>query len=432
MDRTEFRAVSRTAAFIMAAGVSILTTTGQSVEERLRALETQNLGLQEQLAAQRTTIADLQRRLESGGTPAPEATEEPKKRTGLDFGPVHLTGEGGVGYFHSGSDGHFPASSFRVDEMKLFLEAPIWDGTYIFSELDIVTREANDEFFHLGELYIDFENVLRRWTEKNFLSLRAGRIDIPFGEEYSTRDVIDNPLISHSLSDLWGIDEGLELYGNVYGLDYALAVQNGGHPTLQDFTDDKSFAGRIGYNIGQRARLSFSGMRTGNLSVVEDGMSELWFGGGFFRGLGPEATTTTFGAQVFELDGQAFWKTGHLKAAVGHFDYDDNDSTADHARDGYYYYMEAVQRLTSKFYAAGRFSQIHTDEGLPIVGQGDFGKYFFGPLTRDIWRLSIGLGYRLSDNLVAKLEYSHEQGELRNGAQRDRQNFFGAELGFKF
>jgi hypothetical protein len=228
------------------------------------------------------------------------------------------------------------------------------------------------------------------------------------------------------------VDEGVELYGKVYGLDYAVAVQNGSVPALHDFNGDKSLAGRIGYNFGQRARISFSGMRTGKISVAKDVLSELWFGNGFFRSLGNPATTSTFQGDVFELDAQTFWKNGHLKLAGGYFDYSDNDTSANHARDGLYYYAEAVQQIVPKLYAAARFSQIHSSQGMPVVGYGNPDDYLFGPLTRDIWRLSLGLGYRISENLVAKVEYSIEQRSLAEGGDRNQNHFVGAELGFKF
>jgi hypothetical protein len=417
---------------VCAATHSAFPANPSTLEQRLNTLELQNKALRDELVAQKHLIEDLNSRLAPNPSSISPAPLPDKPPGGLKFGRLHLSGEGGVAYFHTGSNGSNPDGSFRVDEAKLFLEAPLWESTYLFAELDVVTREANDEFFHLGELYIDFENVLRHWTDHNFLSLRAGRIDIPFGEEYLVRDVIDNPLISHSLGDFWGVDEGVELYGSALGFDYVLAVQNGGHPTLHDFEGDKSVAGRLGYSFGNRARLSFSGMRTGDLSTEGDQLSELWFANGFFRSLGPADTTPSFSATVFELDAQVFWKSGHLKVAGGFFNYDDADAAADRARDGNYYYAEVLQHITRKFYSAARFCQVLADEGMPIIGHGDFGKYFYGPLTTDLWRLSIGLGYRWNENLLAKIEYTIEQGELLDGADRDHHDFVGAEIGFQF
>jgi hypothetical protein len=427
MKRTVCCLFAETAA-VLAAAHTAFSADPSSLEQRLDDLEAQNRALRNELDAQRQIIDDLKSRLPadslSTGEIAPPAPPS--------FGRLHISGEGGVAFFHTGSQGQHPDGSFRVDEAKLFFEAPLWSSAYIFAELDLVTREANDEFFHLGELYIEFDNLLRLWTDHNFLSARLGRIDIPFGEEYLVRDVIDNPLISHSLSDLWGIDEGIELYGSALGFDYVIAVQNGGHPTLRDHDSDKSIAGRLGYNFGQVARLSFSGMRTGDLSTEGDELSELWFGNGFFRSLGPAATTPTFSATLYELDAHAFWKSGHLKLAGGLFEYDDSDPAVSRARDGQFYYAELLQHISRKFYSAARFSQILTDDGIPIVGHGDFGNYFFGPLTKDLWRLSIGLGYRMNEHLLAKLEYTIERGKLTDATRRDQHDFIGAELGFKF
>jgi hypothetical protein len=91
-----------------------------------------------------------------------------------------------------------------------------------------------------------------------------------------------------------------------------------------------------------------------------------------------------------------------------------------------------LQDLTKKFYAVTRYSQVHCDKGIPVVGYGDFGDYFFGPLTDNLWRLSLGLGYRFSDRLVLKAEYSFERGYVSGGAKRDQEDFFGTEAAFKF
>jgi hypothetical protein len=266
------------------------------------------------------------------------------------------------------------------------------------------------------------------------LGIRVGRMDIPFGEEYISRYVVDNPLISHSLTDLWGKDEGIEFYGGVGQFDYVFAVQNGGHPALSDFNRDKSIAGRIGWKPAQWLRVSGSAMRTGDLDAANDSLSELWFGNGFLRATGPGATI--FHGDAFEGDVQASWKTGQLKIAGGLIKYGDNAPVASaSSRDIYYYYVEALQRVPGreKLYGAARFSQIFADRGVPIVGSGDFGAYLFNPATATdrIWRMSLGGGYHFSEHLVAKLEYTLER---RHEVASDSENthVFSAEVGFAF
>jgi hypothetical protein len=262
------------------------------------------------------------------------------------------------------------------------------------------------------------------------LNVRAGRMDVPFGEEYITRDAIDNPLISHSLVDFWGVDEGVELYGSLGKFSYVFAVQNGGVSVTRDFDCDKSVTGRIGFDPVHWLHLSVSGMRTGDLDANDDYLSELWFGNGWFRSIGSPATTE-FHANLVEGDVQLNFSRVNLKAFGGYICYDDNDPNADNQRDMYYYSVEGVFKATRKFYAAMRFSQIFVDDGYPIVGLGNFDKYFFDILTTEIWRLSLGAGYRFSEQLLLKVEYTHECGDKLGGGQR-HENFVGAEAAFKF
>ncbi len=211
-------------AFLLAGVVSVSSADNADLERRLKNLELQNQALMEQLQRQQETIDRLSREVQSGrGGGASDELSPPleKETRGFSIGKVHIGGEGGLGFFHTGSKGQFSNSEFRVDEAKLFVEAPIWRRVYFFGELDLVIRERepDDDNIKVGELYVDFENVSALWNQDNVLSIRLGRMDIPFGEEYLTRDVIDNPLISHSLSDLWGIDEGIEFYGKAGRFD---------------------------------------------------------------------------------------------------------------------------------------------------------------------------------------------------------------------
>jgi hypothetical protein len=192
-----------------------------NVAKELEELKRQNQQLQQQLQKQQSQIDQLTEKLSGRGEPVPkvpdqEENQEPRGflAKNLNFGRVHLSGEGGLAFFHSGEKGPYPNSEFRVDEAKLFVEAPIFKDIYFFTELNITLREDPGVFVQVGELYLDFENLSRFWNHDRQLNLRVGRFDIPFGEEYLTRDAIDNPLISHSLSDMCGIDDGLEIYGS--------------------------------------------------------------------------------------------------------------------------------------------------------------------------------------------------------------------------
>ena len=419
---------------------------GQDVEglkKEIEELRQQNLLLQQQLQQQRQMIDQLSnkvsgiqqtneqsqsdlRALKATVQNAPSVPEKPK---GFSLGNVTISGEGAVGFFDSQGAGKYSKGAFLVDEARLFVDAPLWEDVYFFGQVDLQTREESDIGPYLGELYLQWENLGKFWNRDEMLNVRLGQFYIPFGEEYQNRFAIDNALIYHSLSDVWGLDPGLELYGSWEPLTYVVAVQNGSINTLNSLDGDKMVSGRLGYDPAPWLHLSVSGLRTGHLSVANDLISGVWFGGGFFSPIGKPATTTVFQANMAEVDAQTKWKGGYLRLAGGYADYDDNNAAAEDHRDIYYYYAEALQNLEPKFYGAVRWSQIVVPGGYPIVGDSPA---FPGLSTSDLWRLSLGVGYRFNEHLLLKIEYAFEQGRVSTGGFRDHENLFGAEAAFKF
>jgi hypothetical protein len=429
----------------MVAGNPLRADDTAAVTEELRQLRQENRALQEQLRQQQTFIESLSRKvnqieqaefqksrdLDRLESEVKDGYATTKPAGDFSLGKVSLSGEGGAGFFNTGNQGAFPKSEFRVDEARLFVEAPIVENVYFFGEVNLMTREAADLSVQLGEAYIDFENVSQLWNRDRWLSIRLGRMYIPFGEEYLSRYAIDNPLISHSLPDIWGVDEGVELYGNLGKVCYALAVQNGGISGVRDFNGDKSVAGRLSYDPNGWLHLSASGMRTGDLQKPGDFASELWFGGGFFLPFG-STTATIFHANLAEGDVEVRLPHGYLRAFGGYARYDDNDPQRIDRRDIFYYSIEGVHDITHKLYGAARFSQILADKGIPIVGNGNMSDFLFGPPTTELWRLSLGLGYRFSQNLIFKGEYTFERGKEANGDHRDHEDLFALEAAFRF
>jgi hypothetical protein len=201
---------------------------------------------------------------------------------------------------------------------------------------------------------------------------------------------------------------------------------------VRDFDGDKAVVGRLSYDAAKCLHVSVSGMRTGNLKYNGDYWSELWFANGWFMPINP-ATTTEYHANLVEGDIQIRLPHGHVYVFGGYARYGDNDTTANNRRDIYFYSIEGVHDITRKLYAAVRFSQIFVDKGYMIGGLGDTGKYVFGGiLTKEILRLSLGLGYRWSPNLITKVEYAFERGKETNGNTRDHEDLFALQAAFKF
>jgi hypothetical protein len=179
-------------------------------------------------------------------------------------------------------------------------------------------------------------------------------------------------------------------------------------------------------------------MRTGDLDSEQDRYSEIWFANGFLRPLDYSSSATTFQGNFLQADGHWSWQSGFAHAAAGKLRYEDNDPVADNSRNVHYFQVELVQNLTGTedgvWYAATRFSRITAEDGFPLVGNGDFRIFFFDNtrLARELWRFSIGAGYRIRRNLRAKMEYSFENGEQIDSQSRNRENLFAFEIAAGF
>lgn len=421
---------------------SLTAVHAEDFEAQLARLAEQNAALLQLAQEQQSQIAELKARLDLQATqverqevaiqdlqdaPAPIPSAGPRRTEDR----LIISGEAGFAFFAGEANNEFPNEEFRVDDARLFIEAQVSRNAYLVSTLELFRRESGIESIEVGSLFLDLENVFGP-DYGHLFNLRIGRFDIPFGQEYLNRYVMENPLISHSVADLWGIDQGIELYGDQGPFAYAVAIQNGGTPLLREFDSDKSLTGRVTYDLSDSFQLSGSLMRTGDIDVAGDTQSELWIGNVVFLSLG-SAQTTKFWADLAQLDFNYKWKGGQLAGSIGKAWYDNNDPLGDSSRDFDFFSVEARQEISDNFYAAARFSSMQVDGGYPFAGNGSRSIYLFGgTLTEKLDRLSVGFGYVPMEDLLFKLEYTIEEGEETGGQDRQDTDQIAAEVGVRF
>ncbi|MDX2187879.1 MAG: hypothetical protein SFV32_13170 [Opitutaceae bacterium] len=402
----------------------------------IEALRRQNEALKQQLDFQQKQIEALQSQMQaladgaSGETLSREHAPEAREPNGRK---VVLSGYASAGWYAGQTRGRFPNDEFRVDEARLSIEAQLLRNAYVYGELILAQREALDESFKLGEFYGEIENVLGSALPDRAVNLRVGRTWIPFGQEYQLRNPMDNPLISHSVTDFWGIDEGVMLLGEAGDFSYAAAIQNGGISRLRDGHSDKSLAARVSWAPVKGLSASASAFTTGKLDAAGDFLSEMWIGNNVFRSIGNPSTTRTFEADLFQLDLSYSWNGGHAGAAVGTGRYRDDDTAADNSRDLNFFQFEMVQTLWKGLYLAGRYSFLEADGGYALAGMGDFEDWFLGSaFTRRIDRLGLGAGYVFSPAMKVKLEYTFENAKTQGGGNREDEDQLAAEIALRF
>lgn len=419
-----------------------------SLEEQLQVLRRQNESLRAQVDQQQHQLDELARRYAelkapvaaasaattpaalSGAAPAEARSLPPEapKVAAQRLGKFHLTGAAAVAFLGGQRNGTFANDVMRVDEAKLFLEGPLGAGAYFFSEIDVFARDSSSANLRSGELYVDFESVSRLWGREGQLSLRLGRVDIPFGEEYARRDATDNPLVAHSVADFWGVDEGIEAYGTVHGLQYVLALQNGSNQPANDFTPGKALTLRLGYDPFPGLHLAVSGLRTGRIAQVGDVRGELWFANDWLRRR-PGSIAGEFWAEAVQLDVRRTWASGHVGASFGRLRYFDNDPHPLPPGRANFLSVEAVRQLTRPLHVGARFSLIDAPAGFNLPGDG---RTPAPAPTEFLWRFTAGLGYRLSPQLLLKGDYSVNRGSWLGGATRAGENQVAVEAAYTF
>ncbi len=399
-----------------------------ALRQRVEELERQDRAP----AAESVDLGDRQLSSISG-----TAAQDPLSRAWYES--LDLWGFGAVGFLDTGDAGTRPDGGFLIQEASLFVEAHAWEDVSFFYEVQ-TNRLGQDssKYVRTGEVYAHVRNL---WSDDdgNSLGLKAGRIDIPFGEEYLWQDATDNPLISNSAGYPYGFDEGLLLYGSYSGVGWVTSITDGTDGRSIEDDPAKALTAKLYGNPCEDLYLSASFMKNGDA-----GESAFEFAGSHFvpvgSGAGQPSTlgdspSTKVDATLFELD--ARWRLleqGSLDLSFGRAQVDDPVDAFD--RDLTWFAVQPRWDFSSAFYAVARWSEIGTyddDEGYHFDGKtlAD-GNAAFGFDARRLQRISVGVGWRPNPHTQVKLEVGRDRFEVIDASplqpSADDRVFIGMQL----
>ncbi len=345
------------------------------------------------------------------------------------FDNFTLSGYVAAGYFDSGGTGLQRDGDFFVDQASLEVAAAITENASAFFELQAVRWKYDyDKYFRTGEVYLhlhDFHGV----------GVKVGRFDLPFGEEYVWVDAPRNPLISHTAAQVYGMDEGVLVHGDLGELRWVTALTAGSNDRSQDDDPSKLVSARLS-GEQESWRWSVSLAHTG-----ESDESPFLFGGKTMRPVGAKYASTNgaspsdkVSVSLAEFDAVTrLTDDTEAEFAFGHGKLDDDVSAFD--RDLTWFHLQGVHDLGDGVSLALRYSEAGTydgDEGYTIDGMNHALGRAFGYDVQRLQRLAFGVRWNFQPRLWWKLEVGRDRFELIDASpfmtENNERTFVGIEL----
>lgn len=334
------------------------------------------------------------------------------KRVDLDkiTSKLKLKGRWAAGYLHSQESGSFPEGSFELPDIKLQFTFQPDDTNSITARMSL----NNAAFQTVDYLFID-----SKLFNNDFFTLnsRLGRFKLDLGEETWSDNPVESVLPSNSASRLTGIDEGIQLSGNISSgepLKWSLSLTNGTSGVGSDTTGAKAVTGKIAKNIFKPLYLSLTYYNSFNLKASNSDVT--------IAGLAtPPTGATKWSREVLEIDLRYDFCKGKLlnppaysdskafiRLAYGQFT---DDAKAASDREGNYGFIEGTYNLTKRLYLAARYSAIDLEAKTTAS--------LNGVTANRLIRTSLGFGYRLSGATILKTEYSFNDEDNVAGGDPD-------------
>lgn len=350
-------------------------------------------------------------------------------------------GFGALRYIDTGSAGEDRHGGFKVPQAALYIEAHAFEDTSVYVDLQLVPfAHDGDKVTRTGEIYLHQRNLWRNESGDS-MGLKAGRIYIPFGEEYTRFRAPDNPLISVSAPFPYGFDEGVELYGTNDNLSWIAALTDGSDERSERDGVAKSFNGKLSGYVCESLYLSGSLMWNG-----EHAESAMELSGSHFEPVGAGGSSSAGTSPSEEVSaslyqGDARWQIQddvELGLALGHARIHDDAPGFD--RSLTWFSIEPRFQITPRTFATLRLSEIGTyddQEGYHIDGEPlAAGNDAFGYDAQRMQRLSVGIAHEPNPKTVLKFEVGRDRYWLIDGASaastEDSRDFIGIELVVSF
>lgn len=425
-------------------------------------------GSAEDMAFLRQRVVELENRVEEL-----EARDEIERHAAAplparDTNPVRVGGSATLTWFEGEKGSPFPEAGSDIWDARFFIdselgrearlgEATLFRHSSLSFEWNLIRlAEVQNS---VGDLYVD----LRELGGRPWLNMQIGRFQIPVGENYKRfgRGTHDNPFITNAVAGPWYWDEGVKLFGEDDSgrFGYVASVTDGEGFVNGNGDADAQTTLKLFVRPAEWLTLSASALRSGEIGRTgEDTYGSVWLGETWPIPVGDFTGVPTYqnglaiadGPEEFKgvtlLGGDAvaeFGKYARLWLSGGGMNLDtEQGSTYD--RRLHYWLAELVLHggmaapILEPFYLALRANGLGTydhNEGYALDAR------YLGSLgfnTSSLEAYSVGAGWKLSDALTLRLEYTLFDFGFVRGVTPDIEdagkhaNFFGAGIGVDF
>lgn len=381
--------------------MAVVSFMGITVAHAQDDVNAQIVQMKQQLAeldGLKERLAQLEKKLDEMNKA--QAASSPTVTTAFKGAKAKIDGRMFVGTLGSQSNGSDPNWSTDIPDAKIrFTFNPTSNITIVNRLSTSGAQAAGFDYF-----YLDYAGLPGSGT-----TARLGQRKIDVGQETWTDNPIEGILISNSISHVSGYGIGTALRGKLGGAKLAPSYEVGFVNGPKGVTVRPSTGLPVNFKVGKplstRFFASANYFQTGELHGIDQSAISI-----------AEITTAPAGAtqwdrKLYEFDlrynyglagnNSVIPSAGLPRAMFGATWGAFNDNVVGTAnRDGDYWFVEGLYNLTSRFYAAGRYSVVN-------LGAGQLAKLGKSPVAVNAYRrTSLGLGYRLTDLTDLKAEYT--------------------------